>query len=243
MKNEHLKGKKRLFTLIELLVVIALIAILMALLLPSLRKARDTVKMVVCKSHLKQIGLMAATYSYDNNGATVVAWKVDYYPSWLITLGAQGYLSYGTESEARTKIHKGKTIYICPAQPMRECNTGNESVPGYFGCSYGINDCFNYWNLLESPINYSNPVRNNQPWPNARKVRYPSELIYFIDCPASYVGSSTRDTIYGPISPKWHNGQTNQVFFDGHVSNERWGHFLGRNWPAHNTRNWTLTGK
>lgn len=61
--------KHRAFTLIELLVIVAIIAILVALLLPSLRDAKERAQRVVCAGNLRQLGIAAIAYagSYDGH--------------------------------------------------------------------------------------------------------------------------------------------------------------------------------
>ena len=61
--STHRKG----FTLIELLVVIAIIAVLMGILMPALRKAKEQGRAAVCLNNLKQIGLASQLYAEDND--------------------------------------------------------------------------------------------------------------------------------------------------------------------------------
>ncbi len=62
-----MKQKQQAFTLIELLVVVAIIVILIAILLPSLKDARNQAKSTVCSSSLRQLGALTMMYAFENN--------------------------------------------------------------------------------------------------------------------------------------------------------------------------------
>ncbi|HOV77092.1 MAG TPA: prepilin-type N-terminal cleavage/methylation domain-containing protein, partial [Sedimentisphaerales bacterium] len=68
MMNGQTISQKRAFTLIELLVVISVIAVLMAILMPGLQKARDAARRISCGNRLRQWGTAIQMYTNDNHG-------------------------------------------------------------------------------------------------------------------------------------------------------------------------------
>lgn len=102
------------FTLIELLVVIAVIAVLMAILVPALNRARGQARRVVCASQMRQLGLAHVMYQQSHDGWIVPATQergVDEY--WYNTLGP--YFEHRNVGHANLNANDvGRAILWCP---------------------------------------------------------------------------------------------------------------------------------
>jgi prepilin-type N-terminal cleavage/methylation domain-containing protein len=149
--------KQDAFTLIELLVVIAIIALLMGILLPSLNKARQQGKKIVCTAHMKGLGISLRMYVDDNNGKTHRSpneglWDTAYEGSPIVRPFAPDD-SFAYWGIAYYPYSKNKKVFHCPSTgraddwPERGWGVAYQRYFRY--CSYGINGYIT-WNSEEN---------------------------------------------------------------------------------------------
>ncbi len=124
-------SKRNGFTLVELLVVIAVIALLMAILIPALTKAKEQARSIACRANLKQWGIICAAYSDDNNGRF---WSGATDPSDHAQLG----FWWIAQLEKRYQSWKLNKIWFCPnaRKPIYDENgnqTGEKTIFGAWG--------------------------------------------------------------------------------------------------------------
>jgi prepilin-type N-terminal cleavage/methylation domain-containing protein len=115
-------NEKHAFTLIELLVVIAIIAILAALLLPALSRAKETARRTACVSNLRQVNLAIRLYADDYLDSLPVLPDPNPYPNGVGAYYKQlvkGYLALTGPASPNEKV------FICPSDRILQTQLGH----------------------------------------------------------------------------------------------------------------------
>jgi prepilin-type N-terminal cleavage/methylation domain-containing protein/prepilin-type processing-associated H-X9-DG protein len=201
------------FTLIELLVVIAIIAILLAILVPGLKRAKEQGRRITCLSNLRQMMLSWEMYAEENdskiaNGNTSLGVFNKDDDCWVYWPGQDA-----PEQERIAGIEAGLLFPYCQSYTMYKCPTGmrEELV------TFAIVDSMNGYDAIPGA---GEIIKNKS------QIRSPAMQTVFLDegrlSPASWTIYYDQEKWWDQITARHGNG-TDLSFADGHSEYWKWG--------------------
>ncbi len=230
------------FTLIELLVVIAIIAILAAMLLPALSKAKAKAYSTQCLSNSKQLQLCWTMYADDNND-TIVPNLINTDQSWVDGQWSDGSVAndlpgattnYYVRIGLLFKYNSSDKIYVCPDQKSVFIMTYNKVIQEMPGRSFSISGQMG-GGMLDSggkviplPPAGANPASARPNWKTSQINRPgPSKAFVFVDESLYSIDDGFFQVLVN--EDKWanfpasrHGDNGNFSFADGHSELKHW---------------------
>jgi prepilin-type N-terminal cleavage/methylation domain-containing protein/prepilin-type processing-associated H-X9-DG protein len=119
-KAAHMIRKRSAFTLIEVLVVVAIIALLVAILLPSLSRAKSMARMVQCQSNMRQITMGFNAYTTENKGRLPGGFYDDY-ADWFGAANKPAKSGRQPDDGVIWKyMGRQRMAYVCPDDVLKD---------------------------------------------------------------------------------------------------------------------------
>ena len=207
---------RRAFTLIELLVVVAILSLLVSILMPSLKNARDLARQTLCMSNMKQVGLCFKYYCEDYNGA---------HPRGHVASGS-GHKHWSYEIAIYAPVSADETRhfwdYANPVAPDEYIPGGIFGCPSFdFSTAYSPSHDINYICFYNEAMQFKKETQLHEIHPENRGPAYTP--LYLENNHAQYcfyIGSV--DSI-AALDYRHLDGM-NRLFVDGHVNSSKY-HF------------------
>jgi prepilin-type N-terminal cleavage/methylation domain-containing protein/prepilin-type processing-associated H-X9-DG protein len=226
------------FTLIEMLVVISVIALLIAIILPSLNAVKASGKSVVCRSNIRQLTIANTGYASDNNGQYVLAARDIF--------GANNHRWYGVRDNSTDPFdtkrsalfpHLGSEVMDCPAKRRFKELSPLEAQYDAGAGGYGYNSIYIGSKICKTDyedISCKDSARENE-------ARNPSKTLMFADTAMAHDGDYIEYSFAEPryfvrngeeLSEGWdpapsihfrHRKKASIAWADGHATSEKIG--------------------
>ena len=215
--------KTRAFTLIELLVVIAIIAVLMAILMPSLKLAREQARSLHCRSNVRTLTMAWLMYKDENDGKLVNGFTPgpSDTPAWVVmppnaaTASVEEKKEYIKDGLLWPYV-KEIEVYRCPSD-KRKNSPGHQYAYRTYSVAGGMNGvaASGAWEILPC-LNYTD-------------IKQPAtKYVFLAECDRR--GYNNGSWVMNPRSRQWvdpfgawHRDNTSTLgYADGHAEMQRW---------------------